>query len=70
MKKLTLTFIDAAQKKQALTPDIFRENLTADETRSIMDEISKLELFDKDGVKKFAALDSAKYTDTIITDIF
>ncbi|WP_308618609.1 DUF2922 domain-containing protein [uncultured Enterococcus sp.] len=70
MKKLHLTFLNSEGKKHKMIPRIANENLSAQTVRQVMEEISGLPLFVKKDVTLFAAPASAKYVETIETELF
>ncbi|BCA85017.1 hypothetical protein EsVE80_05400 [Enterococcus saigonensis] len=70
MKKLHLTFLNSEGKKHKIIPRIANENLGVTEVQQVMEEISGLSLFVKKGVTLFVAPASAKYVETIETELF
>lgn len=70
MKKLNLTFLNALGKQITLTPTITKQDLTADEVKTLMSEITKLDAFEKEGVKLYVSTKSAKYVETVTTELF
>ncbi|KAF1302984.1 MULTISPECIES: DUF2922 domain-containing protein [Enterococcus] len=70
MKKLYLTFANAEGKKHNLIPKLADENLTGEQVRQAMEDITELSLFEKDGVALFAAVESAKYVEVTETPLF
>lgn len=70
MKKLTMTFLNEAGKKTQLRPTVADQNLEAGSVKEVMDGITQLDLFEKTGEKMYVETKSAKYTETIITELF
>ena len=70
MKKLTMTFLNEAGKNTQLRPTVAREDLSAEEVKEVMDGIVALDVFEKNGDKMYVETKSAKYTETIVTDLF
>lgn len=70
MKKLHLRFVNATGNKHTLIPKVAADNLTAQEARTAMMDIVQLGLFEKDNVPLYTAIDSAKYVETIETELF
>lgn len=70
MKKLHLTFLNSEGKSHSLIPTTASQDLTADEVRAAMDQLCTLNIFDKDGVKLYQSVDSAKYVETVETPLF
>ncbi|MGO2084077.1 DUF2922 domain-containing protein [Vagococcus sp.] len=70
MKKLNLTFLNAVGKQTTLTPTIAKQDLTADEVKNLMAEIIKLKAFEKEGTQLYTTAKSAKYVETVTTDLF
>lgn len=70
MKKLHLTFFNSEGKKHKMIPRIANENLDATKIQQVMEEISGAALFVKNGVTLFVAPASAKYVETIETELF
>lgn len=70
MKKLTMTFLNEAGKKTQLRPTVADQNLEAESVKEVMDGITQLDLFEKTGEKMYVETKSAKYTETIITELF
>lgn len=70
MKKLYLTFLNEEGKAHNLIPKVAAEELTEDVVREAMEQLRDLDIFDKDGVKLYQDIDSAKYVETIETPLF
>lgn len=70
MKKLTLTFLDATGKSVTLAPTLAAETLSAEQVKDFMTQLIDLELFEHNGVLKYRQIASAKYVDTLTTDLF
>lgn len=70
MKKLTMTFLNEVGKQTQLRPKVTKDNLTGEEVKDVMDNITLLEVFEKSGEKMYVESKSAKYTETITTELF
>lgn len=70
MKKLIMTFKNEAGNNTQLKPRVAKENLGAEEVREVMDNITELDIFEKSGNKMYVETKSAKYTETITTELF
>ena len=70
MKKLYLTFSNEEGRKHNLIPAVAAEDLTEVEVREAMEQLRDLDIFDKDGVRLYQTIDSAKYVETIETPLF
>lgn len=70
MKKLYLTFLNEEGKKHNLIPKVAAEDLTEGEVREAMEQLRDLGIFDKQGMKLYQDIDSAKYVETIETPLF
>ncbi|MGX7352804.1 hypothetical protein RU97_GL002633 [Enterococcus canis] len=70
MKKLKMTFMNAANKKHTLTPTLADPNLSAEVVRENMTALTALGIFEKDSIAQFQTVDSAKYVETITTELF
>ena len=70
MKKLHLTFLNQEGKKHKLIPKIASTELAAEEVEAAMNELATLDLFEKESVALYQAVDSAKYVETIETPLF
>ncbi|GBD66979.1 putative uncharacterized protein [Tetragenococcus halophilus subsp. halophilus] len=70
MKKLYLTFLNEEGKKHNLIPKVAAEDLTEAEVRQSMEQLRDLDIFDKQGVRLYQDIDSAKYVETIETPLF
>ena len=70
MKKLHLTFLNQEGKKHKLIPKIASTELTAEEVEAAMNELATLDVFEKESVALYQAVDSAKYVETIETPLF
>lgn len=70
MKKLTMTFLNEEGNKTQLRPTVAREDLTAEEVKAVMDGITELHIFEKQGTEMYVESKSAKYTETIVTELF
>lgn len=70
MKKLTMTFLNEEGKNSMLRPTVASDNLSAVEVKEVMDGIAELDIFVKAGQKPFVETKSAKYTETITTELF
>ncbi len=68
-KDLKLVFLDENGKKKTLTPKAAREDLTTEEVKEVMENIVSLPIFRTDEVLKYAEVESAYYTETIITPV-
>ncbi|MGX7163138.1 DUF2922 family protein [Enterococcus massiliensis] len=62
-KKLSLTFLDGNNRPHTFMPIACREDLTEAEVREIMTEMTKVKLFEKEGVRRFCYMESAKYVE-------
>lgn len=69
-KTLELKFKTANGKSKNLSLRNPRENLTAAEIQPAMDAIVGLGAFEVKGVNPYAAIDSARYVERTVTDIF
>jgi len=45
-------------------------DLTAEEVKAVMDGITELHVFEKQGTEMYVESKSAKYTETIVTELF
>lgn len=70
MKKLHMRFLNADGVKHTFIPKLAAENLTAEEVRKAMEDITQLGLFEKNGVALFSEVESARYVETIETPLF
>lgn len=70
MKKLHLTFLNQEGKKHKLVPKIASSELTAEAVEAAMNQLTALDLFEKEGVALYQGVDSAKYVETIETPLF
>ena len=70
MKKLTMTFLNEDGKKTNLRPKVADQNLSGETVKGVMDEITELDIFSKKGQKPYVEASSAKYTETITTELF
>lgn len=70
MKKLHLTFLNQEGKKHKLIPKIASSQLTAVEVEAAMNQLTNLDLFEKEGIALYQGVDSAKYVETIETPLF
>ena len=70
MKKLIMTFLNETGKKTQLRPTVTKDDLTGEEVKSVMDGITELDVFTKEGDKMYVESKSAKYTETITTELF
>lgn len=70
MKKLHLTFVDEAGKKHKLVPKVADENLTKEQVQQAMQDITALNMFEKERVALYQEVVGAKYVETIETILF
>lgn len=70
MKKLHLTFLNQEGKKHKLIPKMASAELTAEQVEVAMTQLTTIDLFEKEGVALYQAVDSAKYVETIETPLF
>ncbi len=70
MKKLQLTFLNEEGKTHTLTPKVAAEDLSEAEVREAMEQLCALNIFDRDGVRLYQEVDSAKYVETTETPLF
>lgn len=70
MKKLTMTFLNESGKRAQLRPTVADQDLEAGAVKDVMDGITQLDLFEKTGEKMYVETKSAKYVETITTDLF
>lgn len=70
MKKLHVTFLNESGKKHSWVPNVASEELTAEEVRAAADKLTELDLFEKSGVLLYQKTESAKYVETIETELF
>ncbi|WEG73803.1 DUF2922 domain-containing protein [Vagococcus intermedius] len=70
MKKLSLNFLDAAGKPVTLTPRLADSSLSAEQVKYFMEQLIQLELFERNSVLKYSQIASAKYIETLTTDLF
>lgn len=70
MKKLHLTFFNGEGKKHKLIPKVAAENLSGEQVRSAMDQLSALQIFEKEEVTLYQEPAGAKYVETIETTLF
>ncbi|MGM0123428.1 hypothetical protein IGI37_000794 [Enterococcus sp. AZ194] len=70
MKVLHLTFKNSEGKKHTFIPSLAKEDWTADEVRTKMEALKALHIFKKDEVDLFCEVDSAKYVQTLETELF
>lgn len=70
MKKLTMTFLNENGTKTHLRPTVASQELVAGTVKSVMDGITELDVFEKSGEKMYVESKSAKYTETITTELF
>ncbi|MEG0254899.1 MAG: DUF2922 domain-containing protein [Vagococcus sp.] len=70
MKKLTMTFLNESGKRSQLRPTVADQDLEAGAVKDVMDGITQLDLFEKTGEKMYVETKSAKYVETITTDLF
>lgn len=70
MKKLHVTFSNELGKKHSFSPTIASENLSAQEVKAAADKLASLNVFAKDGILLYQKTDSAKYVETIETELF
>lgn len=70
MLKLHMTFFNADGKTTRYTPKISRDDLSAQEVRSVMDAIVGLGFFEKNGIKQCTGVAKARYVETIETELF
>lgn len=70
MKKLHLTFLNEEGKKHKLIPKVAALDLSAEQVEAAMNQLTTLDLFEKEGVGLFQAVASAKYVETIETPLF
>ncbi len=70
MLKLVTVFENAAGKNHRWTYNNPNPNKTADQTKAALEAMTTLNLFQKDGVRQFCKVVSAKFVQTIETPIF
>lgn len=70
MLKLAVTFQKSDDKHHQWSFTNPNPNLTADDLRIAMENLTNLEIFEKDGVTLFQKAISANYVETIETAIF
>jgi hypothetical protein len=70
MNKLVVTFKDEAGKEQNWTVRHAAQDLTAEGVQGAMDRFVALDLFEKDGVRQYQEIVSAKYVEVIETPLF
>lgn len=70
MKKLHITFINAAGKKHSWVPQTAAPDLTKEEVQAVAADLISLNLFEQKGIALFQKVDAAKYVETIETPIF
>lgn len=70
MKKLNLTFLNSEGNKHTFTPAIAAVDLTPEAVQAQMEAMCGLDIFQKDDVRLFVAVDSAKYVETNVTPLF
>lgn len=70
MFKLVVKFLNSVGKTHTWTYDNPNPNKTPGEIRALLEEMTKLNLFEKDGVKLFQQVVSAKFVQIIETPLF
>ncbi|MFV0560957.1 MAG: DUF2922 domain-containing protein [Enterococcus sp.] len=70
MKKLQLTFLNSLGKNHALTVSTVAENLTEEQIRTQMTALGELNLFSTTEATLYVKPVSAKYVETLETDVF
>lgn len=70
MKKLSLTFLDAAGKSVTLTPTLADSTLSATQVKDFMEQLIQLELFERNGLLKYSQVAGARYIETLTTELF
>lgn len=70
MKRLHLTFMNSEAKKHKLVPKVADENLTKEQVQQAMQDITALNMFEKEQVALYQEAIGAKYVETIETILF
>lgn len=70
MKHLELIFAASDKKIKTMRLNYVNEELDGATVRAAMDQISALEMFERDGVKQYAEPLAARYSQTINEPIF
>lgn len=70
MKKLHLTFLNEDRTKKTLVLHCVHQDLSPEAVKEAMEQISELDLFEKDGVRLMTEVHSAKYVEVIETPLF
>ena len=70
MKKLHALFLTSEGKKHTLQPKVFDEEIMAEAARTAMENITKIGIFESDGVRYYNELSGAKIVETIETPLF
>lgn len=69
-KQLQMIFLNEDGKQRILKPKTARDNVTAEVVRTAMDKIAELNLFEKDDASIYKEVKSARFVETIVTDLF
>lgn len=69
-KQLQMIFLNEDGKQRILKPKTARDNVTAEVVRTAMDKIAELDLFEKDDASIYKEVKSARFVETIVTDLF
>jgi hypothetical protein len=70
MKKLHAVFLTSEGKKHTLQPKAFDEDITAEEARNVMENMTNIGIFEVDGVRYYDEISGAKIVETIETPLF
>ncbi|WP_122645968.1 DUF2922 family protein [Enterococcus mediterraneensis] len=70
MKKLHLIFLDEECRPHTFVPVVCRQDLKEEEIHEIMTDITKLSLFEKEGIRCFRYMEGAKYVSTVEYPLF
>lgn len=70
MKKLIITFLNSAGSKHSWSPQMAAEDLTKEEVQKLAEDLVALNLFEREGIALYQQVNSAKYVETIETDLF
>lgn len=69
-KQLQIIFLNEDGKQRILKPKTARDNVTAEVVRTAMDKIAELNLFEKNDASIYKEVKSARFIETIVTDLF
>ena len=70
MKKLYMHFLNEDGKRTTLSPKLVSQTLPPEKVKEFMELIIDLDVFEVKGRKKYVEIVSAKYVETITTDLF